>query len=111
MNTALQECVNGLVLGGIYALIALGYSMVYGVVGLINFAHGEIVMMGALSCISSLGMLLGLHVAVPLALLGAVLFSMTVCMALGWGITTPPDHHPNILQHHGNAHRRNQGRG
>ncbi len=86
MNTALQECVNGLVLGGIYALIALGYSMVYGVVGLINFAHGEIVMMGALSCISSLGMLLGLHVAVPLALLGGVLFSMTVCMALGWGI-------------------------
>ena len=50
MNSAsvfLQQLVNGLSLGSIYALIALGYTMVYGIVKLINFAHGDIMMMGA----------------------------------------------------------------
>ncbi|MBW1712122.1 MAG: branched-chain amino acid ABC transporter permease, partial [Deltaproteobacteria bacterium] len=43
----LQQLFNGLTLGGIYALIAVGYTMVYGVIQLINFAHGEIYMLGA----------------------------------------------------------------
>jgi branched-chain amino acid transport system permease protein len=43
----LQQCMNGLSLGSVYALIALGYSMVYGILRFINFAHGEIVMVGA----------------------------------------------------------------
>ena len=54
MDIFLQQILNGLVLGSIYALIALGYTMVYGVLGIINFAHGEVLMLGALisfSCI------------------------------------------------------------
>ena len=50
MNTGmifLQQLINGLSLGSIYALIALGYTMVYGIVKLINFAHGDIMMIGA----------------------------------------------------------------
>src|SRR6185369_2677878 len=43
----IQQLINGLSLGGIYALIALGYTMVYGIVKLINFAHGDILMVGA----------------------------------------------------------------
>ena len=43
----LQQLVNGITLGGVYALIAVGYTMVYGVIQLINFAHGEIYMLGA----------------------------------------------------------------
>src|SRR5919201_1768607 len=48
MDIFLQQIVNGLVLGSIYALVALGYTMVYGILGLINFAHGDIVMVVAL---------------------------------------------------------------
>ncbi|MEI4896825.1 branched-chain amino acid ABC transporter permease, partial [Klebsiella pneumoniae] len=48
----LQQILNGLVLGSIYALIALGYTMVYGIMGLINFAHGEVTMIGAMVTIS-----------------------------------------------------------
>jgi branched-chain amino acid transport system permease protein len=49
MEVLLQQIVNGLVLGSMYALVALGYTMVYGIINLINFAHGEILMIGALS--------------------------------------------------------------
>jgi len=48
METFLQQIINGLVLGSMYALVALGYTMVYGIIGLINFAHGEVLMAGAL---------------------------------------------------------------
>ena len=41
MDTLLQQIINGLVLGSMYALVALGYTMVYGIINLINFAHGE----------------------------------------------------------------------
>jgi len=57
-----QQIINGLVLGSIYALIALGYTMVYGIINLINFAHGEVLMVGALSSWSLIGWL---QVAVP----------------------------------------------
>ena len=46
MDIFLQQILNGLVLGSVYALVALGYTMVYGILGLINFAHGEVVMIG-----------------------------------------------------------------
>ena len=52
MDIFLQQILNGLVQGSVYALVALGYTMVYGILGLINFAHGEVVMVGALSAIS-----------------------------------------------------------
>jgi branched-chain amino acid transport system permease protein len=48
MDIFVQQIINGLVLGSIYALVALGYTMVYGIMGLINFAHGEVVMIGAM---------------------------------------------------------------
>jgi branched-subunit amino acid ABC-type transport system permease component len=46
MEILLQQIINGLVLGSMYALIALGYTMVYGIINLINFAHGEVLMVG-----------------------------------------------------------------
>ena len=49
MEILLQQIINGLVLGSMYALIALGYTMVYGIINLINFAHGEVLMVGALT--------------------------------------------------------------
>ena len=48
MDTLLQQIINGLVLGSMYALVALGYTMVYGIINLINFAHGEVLMVGAI---------------------------------------------------------------
>jgi len=48
METFIQQIINGLVLGSMYALVALGYTMVYGIINLINFAHGEILMVGAM---------------------------------------------------------------
>ena len=44
METLIQQFINGLVIGSVYALIALGYTMVYGILGLINFAHGDVLM-------------------------------------------------------------------
>ncbi len=49
MDILLQQIINGLVLGSMYALVALGYTMVYGIINLINFAHGEVLMVGALT--------------------------------------------------------------
>jgi len=53
-DTFLQQVFNGLVLGSLYALIALGYTMVYGIVNLINFAHGDVLMVGALTALSAI---------------------------------------------------------
>jgi branched-chain amino acid transport system permease protein len=44
----IQQILNGLVLGSVYAIIALGYTMVYGILGIINFAHGDVLMIGAM---------------------------------------------------------------
>ena len=49
MDTFIQQIINGLVLGSVYALVALGYTMVYGIINLINFAHGEVLMVGGLT--------------------------------------------------------------
>ncbi|HPK32647.1 branched-chain amino acid ABC transporter permease [Ottowia sp.] len=57
MDILLQQIINGLVLGSMYALIALGYTMVYGIIQLINFAHGEVLMVGALTSYSVIGLL------------------------------------------------------
>ena len=57
METLLQQIINGLVLGRMYALIALGYTMVYGIINLINFAHGEVMMVGALTSWTVIGWL------------------------------------------------------
>jgi branched-chain amino acid transport system permease protein len=57
MDIWLQQIINGLVLGSMYALVALGYTMVYGIINLINFAHGEVLMVGALTSWSAIGMM------------------------------------------------------
>jgi len=57
MEILLQQIINGLVLGSMYALIALGYTMVYGIINLINFAHGEVMMVGALTSWTVIGWL------------------------------------------------------
>ena len=57
MDIFLQQMINGLVLGSVYALVALGYTMVYGIIQLINFAHGEVLMFGALTAWTVAGIL------------------------------------------------------
>ncbi|NNM52200.1 MAG: branched-chain amino acid ABC transporter permease [Pseudomonadales bacterium] len=84
MNIFVQELVNGLVLGCVYALIALGYTMVYGIVGLINFAHGEVVMVGALTGIACLQVLLAQGEAPWMAVSLATAVAIIACMLLGW---------------------------
>jgi len=86
MDIFLQQIINGLVLGSIYALVALGYTMVYGILGLINFAHGDVVMVGALVALSIFQPLSASGVPVPLVLLLALGASMTICIALGVSI-------------------------
>ncbi len=82
MDIFLQQLVNGLVLGSVYALVALGYTMVYGILGLINFAHGDVVMVGALTALSVCAGLAGL-VPVPVVLLLSLAAATFVCVALG----------------------------
>jgi branched-chain amino acid transport system permease protein len=82
MDIFLQQLLNGLLLGSIYALVALGYTMVYGILGLINFAHGDIVMVGALVALSVV-MALGASLPVAVILLIATAAAIGVCVALG----------------------------
>jgi len=83
VDTVLQQLINGLSLGAIYALIALGYTMVYGVLRLINFAHGDVYMLGAFA---------GYYLANALdldaspSILGAIvvtLGAMAICSVIG----------------------------
>jgi branched-chain amino acid transport system permease protein len=84
----LQQILNGLVLGSIYALIALGYTMVYGIMGLINFAHGEVVMFGAMITITIIGVLTGMGMSLPgpVIVLLALMLAVPVCMLMGFAI-------------------------
>jgi len=83
-----QQLANGIILGSIYALIALGYTMVYGIMGLINFAHGEVTMMGAMIAITVLHILLGTSLGLtPLTcIVIALTISIPACMLLGISI-------------------------
>jgi branched-chain amino acid transport system permease protein len=81
----MQQLVNGLVLGATYGLVALGYTMVYGIVQLINFAHGEIFMLGgfgALTVFLALPSGTPIGVALPLMLLGGMVVSITVAVLM-----------------------------
>src|SRR3954469_21836316 len=83
MDIFLQQIVNGLVLGSIYALVALGYTMVYGILGLINFAHGDIVMVGALVSLTIVQMLSGSGLPAFAVLAIALVAASVVCIAIG----------------------------
>jgi branched-chain amino acid transport system permease protein len=83
MEIFLQQLINGLVLGSIYALVALGYTMVYGILGLINFAHGDIVMVGALVALSVAQALAGSGMPVAVILVFSAAAAILVCVAIG----------------------------
>ncbi|HTW82926.1 MAG TPA: branched-chain amino acid ABC transporter permease [Candidatus Sulfotelmatobacter sp.] len=82
METFLQQLVNGLSLGGIYALIALGYTMVYGIIELINFAHGDVYTLGTFFSLMILGLLGVTGVVTGPALIGVVLVTIVGAMLL-----------------------------
>jgi branched-chain amino acid transport system permease protein len=82
----LQQIINGLVQGSVYALVALGYTMVYGILGLINFAHGEVVMVGAMVALTVLQALLAAAFSPVIAVLLSLMVAVLACMALGYGI-------------------------
>ena len=83
----LQQLINGLTLGSIYGLIAIGYTMVYGIIGMINFAHGEIYMIGAfISIIAFLVLGLAGISYVPLALALVLLTTMLFTAIYGWAV-------------------------
>jgi branched-chain amino acid transport system permease protein len=84
MDTFIQQIINGLVLGSMYALVALGYTMVYGVLNLINFAHGDVLMVGAMAGLSILKLL---HIIAPdlpgiVQLMIAILGAIPVCVGV-----------------------------
>ncbi len=86
MDIFFQQIINGLVQGSVYALVALGYTMVYGILGLINFAHGEVVMIGAMVALTVLQGLLAVAFTPVLAVLLSLIVAVIVCMALGYSI-------------------------
>nr|SPS04418.1 leucine/isoleucine/valine transporter subunit; membrane component of ABC superfamily [Candidatus Nitrotoga fabula] len=86
MDTLLQQIINGYVQGSVYAMVALGYTMVYGILGLINFAHGEIVMVGAMVALSIVQLLINSGLPPQLVLLFSLIISVSVCMSLGYSI-------------------------
>jgi branched-chain amino acid transport system permease protein len=83
MDIFLQQIVNGLVLGSIYALVALGYTMVYGILGLINFAHGDIVMVAALVALTVVQLLSGSGLPPAVVVAAAMGAAMLVCIVIG----------------------------
>ena len=84
MDIFVQQLINGLTLGAVYAVVALGYTMVYGIIQLINFAHGEVVMVGAMVAYSVIGVL-GPAGVPPLVLVAiATGCAIPVCMLIGY---------------------------
>jgi branched-chain amino acid transport system permease protein len=87
MEYFVQQLINGITLGSIYGLIAIGYTMVYGIIGMINFAHGDIFMVGAFTALIAFLVLVALGVsAVPLALFLVLLVAMALTALYGWAV-------------------------
>ena len=82
----IQQFINGLVKGSLYAMIALGYTMVYGILGIINFSHGEVFMIGAMVAMTVTTLLIGMGMSTILSLLIAILAAMLVCMFTSYTI-------------------------
>lgn len=84
MDIFIQQIINGLVLGSMYALVALGYTMVYGVLNLINFAHGDVLMIGAMAGLTILKMVNTVAPDLPgiVKLIIAILGAIPVCVAV-----------------------------
>ena len=86
MDILLQQIINGLVLGSMYALVALGYTMVYGIINLINFAHGEVLMVGALTSWTVVSALSGLGWPGWVLMLVSLLCAVVVCGVLNFAV-------------------------
>ncbi|MGO4715138.1 ABC transporter permease subunit [Bradyrhizobium sp. 2TAF24] len=87
MDYFAQQLINGIALGSIYGLIAIGYTMVYGIVGMINFAHGDIFMIGGFIALISFLVLVSIGLtAVPVILLLVLVVSMAVTALYGWTV-------------------------
>jgi branched-chain amino acid transport system permease protein len=87
MAYALQQLINGISLGMIYGLIAVGYTMVYGIIGMINFAHGDVFMIGAfIALITVLLLQMGGMMDGPAAILLVLLVSMAFTALYGWSV-------------------------
>ncbi len=87
MDYFLQQLINGITLGAIYGLIAIGYTMVYGIIGMINFAHGDIFMISAFIALIAFLALVALGItAVPLALFLVLLIAMAITSLYGWTV-------------------------
>jgi branched-chain amino acid transport system permease protein len=88
MDVFVQQVINGLVLGSMYALIALGYTMVYGIINLINFAHGEVLMVAALTSWSVIGLMQESMPGLPgwVMLIIALVISSVVAASLNFTI-------------------------
>lgn len=87
MEYFVQQLINGVTLGAVYGLIAIGYTMVYGIIGMINFAHGEIYMIGAFIAVISFAILGIVGVTwVPLALLMVLIVAMLLTGLYGWTV-------------------------
>ena len=82
LDILLQQILNGLVLGSVYALVALGYTMVYGILQLINFAHGDVLMIGAMVGVSVVSLLAGAGLPGPVVLMLALAAAVPVCVLL-----------------------------
>ena len=87
MEYFLQQLINGLTLGGVYGLIAIGYTMVYGIIGMINFAHGDVYMIGAFNALIAFLVLGYLGITwVPLAILIVLLVAVLLTAVYGWTV-------------------------
>src|ERR1700742_3854102 len=83
----LQQLINGLTLGSVYGLIAIGYTMVYGIIGMVNFAHGDIYMIGAFQAMIMLLICGVLGITwVPAILLLMLIVSVVLTSAYGWTV-------------------------
>lgn len=101
MTTLLQQLANGLVLGALYGLVALGYTMVYGILQLINFAHGEVVMVGAFGALTAwyfmpAGLLGSWPVALAIGILVAMVTSVVVALTVERLAYRPLRHAPRL---------------
>ena len=87
MEYFVQQLINGLTLGSIYGLIAIGYTMVYGIIGMINFAHGDIYMIGAFLALIAFLALMAIGItAIPVALFLVLLIAMALTALYGWTV-------------------------
>ncbi|MBK8908965.1 MAG: branched-chain amino acid ABC transporter permease LivH [Rhodospirillales bacterium] len=86
MEYFVQQLINGVTLGAIYGLIAIGYTMVYGIIGMINFAHGEIFMIGAFVALIAFLLLGFIGTWLPLALLIVLVLAMMFTAVYGWSL-------------------------